>query len=159
MSLNYAEIRRLLAVNHPMILVDRVCALTPGQSVEAMKAVSGSEPCYGGLPEDLPIERLAYPTSLLVESFAQAAALMWLTALRPAGDDPTLLVPGAIRDCVVMGAVFPGDVVRHVARIDQSLQGTAFVSGASYVGGRAVLTVGAFVGVERPRESLTGRAG
>lgn len=163
MPLEHDGVRALLAVRHPMVLVDRVLSLVPGQSVEALKAVSGCEPCYAGLPPDLPADRLAYPTSLLIESFAQAAAVMWLADRpaggaggddRPGGDEDLVLVPAAMRDITVGDPVFPGDVVRHVVRMGRSLQGTAFLSGSSRVDGRTVLTVGEFIGVHRPRSLL-----
>ena len=156
MRLDHAAIRDCLPVRHPMLLVDRVVALEPGVSITAEKAVTGSEPCYRWLPDGLPPERYAYPSALVLESFGQAAAVLWVhTGRAGAAELAEVLMLAGFRRCRVEGRVFPGDVLRHEIRIDQVVHGNAFSSGATYVGKRRVASMGSLVAASRPRSSVT----
>lgn len=156
MELDHAAIRECLPVRHPMLLVDRVLAVEPGVSITAVKAVTGSEPCYQGLPEGLPAQRYAYPSSLILESFGQAAAVLWVqTARAGAAELAEVLMLAGFRRCRITGRVYPGDLLRHEIRIDQVVHGTAFSSGETWVGDRRVASMGSLVAVSRPRSSVT----
>jgi 3-hydroxyacyl-[acyl-carrier-protein] dehydratase len=150
----HAELRAILPQAAPMVLLDRVELVEPGRSLRAYKAVSGSEPCYLDLPAGLPRRRWAYPVSLLLESFGQAAAVLWASRTgRLAGDDEVLMFAAA-RDCAFPGAAYPGDVVRHEVTLDSTVAGTGFATGASWVGDRLVGSYGSFVAVVRPASVL-----
>ncbi|WP_182606598.1 3-hydroxyacyl-ACP dehydratase FabZ family protein [Streptomyces alkaliphilus] len=144
---DYTGILDLLPVRHPMLLVDRVEALDPGRLITTVKAVSGSEPCYGGMAEGLPLSRYTYPRTLMLESFGQSSVLLWLST----GTAEGVPVAAAFRDCRFTGEVRPGAVLRHVARIDRLMANNVFVSGQTWDGDRCVMTVGALIGSSRPR--------
>jgi 3-hydroxyacyl-[acyl-carrier-protein] dehydratase len=147
-----AHIRHVLPQRHPMLLVDRVLAREPGRSLRAVKAVSGSDPCYAGLPEGAPPERYAYPRSLLIESFGQSAALLWLDDGEPAAGEGQVLLFAGARQYHFEDDAFPGDVLRHEVRLDSVVAGTAFASGETWVGGRRVAAVAALIAARRPRD-------
>jgi 3-hydroxyacyl-[acyl-carrier-protein] dehydratase len=158
--LDHAAIRALLPHGHPMVLVDRVVALEPGVSIVGLKAITGSEPCYRDLVTGAPRDLLAYPVSLMLESFGQTAAILWLVGLSSSpvrGDHVLMLV--AIRDCTIEGRAYPGDVLRHVARIDQVIGDNVFVQGEILVRDRRVASIGSMMAVMRPRAVLSDRAG
>jgi 3-hydroxymyristoyl/3-hydroxydecanoyl-(acyl carrier protein) dehydratase len=144
---DYTGILDLLPVRHPMLLVDRVEGLDPGRRITVAKAVSGSEPCYQGLPDGLPLSRYMYPRSLMLESFGQASVLLWLST----GTAEGVPVAAAFRDCRFFGEVRPGAVLRHESRIDRLMADNVFVSGRTWDGDRCVMTVGALIGSSRPR--------
>jgi 3-hydroxymyristoyl/3-hydroxydecanoyl-(acyl carrier protein) dehydratase len=152
--LDHAQVRAILPQRHPLLLVDRVLALEPGRSIRTSKAVTGSEPCYAGLPDDAGIDRYGYPRSLMIGSFGQSAMLLWLAGRRPA-DDRSMLWVGA-RDYRFAGTVLPGDVLVHEARLDFLAADTTVMSGESRVGDRRVATVAALLTTRRtvsaPRE-------
>ena len=150
--LGHAELRALLPQRWPMLLLDRVEELEPGVRVTAVKAVTGAEPCYQGLPDGLPAGRYAYPFPLLLESFGQACAVLWRTST--ASDPGDVLMFAAARDCVPRAAVYPGDVLRHEARLEHVVPGTAFASGSTWVGDREVATFGSLVAVTRPAAQI-----
>lgn len=151
--MSYAEILALLPVRHPMVLVDRIVAFKANQEIETAKAVTGSEPCYQDMT-DLPAARYAYPRSLILESFGQSAALLWLGSKEVPGD--SLPMVGRLRGCVYSGAAFPGDVIRHRVRVDRLVDDNAFMSGESRVGDRVILTVESLIAVARPKSVVTG---
>jgi 3-hydroxyacyl-[acyl-carrier-protein] dehydratase len=150
-TLDCTAIRALLPHGHPMLLVDRVDRLVPGTELTSVKAVTLSEPCYRDVPVDAPADRYAYPLSLLIESFGQSAALLWLADRETAG-----LVPmfAALRDCRVEGMARPGDVLRHRVRLDHAVAGAAFATGETFAGGRRLATFGSIMAVTRTHPSV-----
>jgi len=152
MILRYPQILSLLPHAHPMVLVDLVVSLRPGESAEGIKAVTGSEPCYHGLRGGLSLERYAYPGPLLLESFGQTAALLWLVSTRANEKDPeSIIMLAAARDCRLEGRAYPGDVLRHKARLDRVIGDHAFVSGETWIEDRRVAMVGEMIAVRRPK--------
>lgn len=148
--LEFADISRILPHGHPMILLDRVVELRPGVALRAVKAISGSEPCYGGLGGGLPRDRYAYPASLLVESFGQAAAALWLSgAERPATAGVVPMFAAAYR-CVRTGSGYPGDTLCHAVRIEHANSKSAYASGETWAGSRRIASFGSLLAVLRP---------
>ncbi|NYT95627.1 3-hydroxyacyl-ACP dehydratase FabZ family protein [Salinispora sp. H7-4] len=156
--LDHHQIRALLPQRYPLLLVDRVLSMTPGTRIEAVKAVTGNEPCYRDLTDAAPPGDYAYPASLLVESLGQTAALLWLAdAGSPVDDDSVLMFVGA-RDVRFDGTVFPGDVLRHTVRLERVIADTAFATGETYVGDRRVAHVGTLMAARRSRTALAAPA-
>lgn len=135
-----------------MMLVDRVIALEPAVSVVGIKAITGSEPCYRHVSACAAPEHYAYPTSLLLESFGQTAAILWLTGMGASrvADDQVLMLAAA-RGCRILGRAYPGDVLRHTARVSHVLGDNVFVEGETHVDDRLICTVESMVAVMRPR--------
>ncbi|MFI2907011.1 hypothetical protein ACG2OD_01940 [Streptomyces sp. PDY-4] len=149
---DYAGMLDILPVAHPIVLVDRVDAIEPGRRIVVSKAVTGSEPCYQSMDSGLPGSRYTYPHSLTLESFGQAAALLWLSDASSDG----VRMAASVRDCHFAGHVYPGAVLRHEARVDRLISDDVFVSGQTWDGDRCVLTVGMMATVTRPRASVLG---
>ncbi|MFB8132902.1 MULTISPECIES: 3-hydroxyacyl-ACP dehydratase FabZ family protein [Streptomyces] len=157
MRSGYGQILASLPVRHPMVLVDRITEFDADRSIETAKAVAGSEPCYQAMADDLPPERYAYPRSMILESFGQSAALLWLGSRGgPDAAGGGLPMVGRLRNCRFTGSAFPGDVIRHRVRIDRLVDDNAFMSGESLVGDRVVLTVGSLIAVARPLSVVAG---
>lgn len=66
------EILRILPHRYPMLLVDRVESVEPGQRIVAIKCVTANEPFFPGHFPDQPV----FPGVLLVEVMAQTAGLL-----------------------------------------------------------------------------------
>jgi 3-hydroxyacyl-[acyl-carrier-protein] dehydratase len=146
----HAAIGAVLPQRHPLLLVDRVQDIDPGRSIRAIKAITGTEPCYAGLPEGAECWRYHYPYSLMIESFGQTAALLWLDGRPPAVNDDQVLMFVAATDVHFEGTAQPGDVLRHEVRLDTVIADTAFASGETWVGDRRVVTVATLVATRRP---------
>jgi 3-hydroxyacyl-[acyl-carrier-protein] dehydratase len=163
--LEYSQIRSILPHGHPALLVDRVVSLEIGVSIVGIKAITGCEPCYGNLPIGLDRDGYAYPTSLLNESFGQTAAILWLKSTKMVNrESGRILMFVAGRDLRIEGHGYPGDVLRHVARIDQILGDTVIVEGETWVGEKRITSVGSMIAAARPRSAVLknfnlGRAG
>jgi 3-hydroxyacyl-[acyl-carrier-protein] dehydratase len=153
--LEHASIRRILPGRHPILLVDRVLELVPFERIVAIKTVSGSEPCYARIEEDADDRAFAYPQSLIIESFGQSGALLWLESLRSRGQEPPgTLVFAAARDIAFRRRVYPGDTLRHEARIDHIIGDNAFFTGATYLADELVATVGQGIAAMRRTAGL-----
>ncbi|MEU8961411.1 3-hydroxyacyl-ACP dehydratase [Streptomyces sp. NPDC048491] len=129
-----------------ILLVDRVTNVMPGGSLTAYKAVSGNEPCYARLGQDATVRDYAYPTSLVVESWAQSAVVLsvW-TNPNPDALAGKVELAGAINEVTIGGRAYPGDVLEHRVRLVKSVGETAILAGETYVGARQVLGIGTFV--------------
>ena len=155
----HGELRHILPHGAPMVLLDRVELVEPGRSLRAVKTISGSEPCYLSLPAGLPRRRWAYPVSLLLESFGQAAAVLWASRAGRLGGADTVLMFAAARDCAFPGQAYPGDLVRHEVTLEHTVADAAFASGSSWVGDRRIASYGSLVAVVRPASVLPAMVG
>lgn len=157
--LDHAEVRAQLPQRFPLMLVDRVLELRPPDSITTVKAVTANEPCYAELPDGAPSACFAYPVSLIIESLGQSAALLWQRSMSGpdesrSGRHPLFLTA---RGYEVTGEAYPGDVVRHVVRLDQIVAGTGVAHGESWVGGHRIARVETLMAAHRSGTQL--RAG
>jgi 3-hydroxyacyl-[acyl-carrier-protein] dehydratase len=155
--LEHADIRRILPHRHPILLVDRVIEVEPWRRLVALKTVSGAEPCYANLSEDASPQSYGYPASLMLESFAQSAILLWLHSAESQGSSVEgTLIFAAARDCTFHRAVLPGQTMRHVARLTSVVGGnTALMSGETWVDDQVVAEFGSLIGAARPESDLS----
>ncbi|KJS52820.1 3-hydroxyacyl-ACP dehydratase FabZ family protein [Streptomyces rubellomurinus] len=151
-----AGIKRVLPHRYPMLLVDRVDDLVPGERLTARKAVTANEPWYQDLPEGADDREHAYPSVLLVESWCQAAGVLAAWDL-PNPDVLTgqVMLFGGIADVVFHHPVLPGDVLVHHVRLVRSFSDTVIFEGEAAVDGRTVLEIGRVVMAMRPATELT----
>lgn len=154
---DHAAIRSMLPVRHPMLLVDDVTTLSGDTQIRTVKAVTTGEPCYADVPDGAPSSAYSYPRSLLLESFGQSAAVLWLSGR----DDTTALagtlpVLAGIRNCRFHDTVRPGDTVEHVVRVDHRMGAQALFTGESWVERRKVASVGTLIAAARSVETLRG---
>lgn len=157
--IDHAGIRNILPHRHPILLVDAALELYPFDRIVTVKAVSGSEPCYANMVEGLDPGAFAYPKSLLIESFCQSGAVLWLESIRSRGESLSgTLIFAAAKNVRFHSPVHPGETVRHSLKIDQLVGDNAFLSGQSFVGDRPVMTVGEAIAVVRPNEGIADRA-
>lgn len=155
--LEYADLLAILPHRHPILQVDRVLELEPGRRIVAIKAVTGTEPCFAGLTEGLATTAYAYPASLIVESLGQAGAVLWMLSLGATGEVPDgTLVFGAARDFEFFSAAYPGDVLRHEVVVESLKTNSAVMRGETWVGERRIAAVGSMLAVARPDTELAG---
>jgi 3-hydroxyacyl-[acyl-carrier-protein] dehydratase len=151
MLLSHSQIKGILPHRHPMLLVDGVRSLEPGNRIVAVKCVTGSEACFAHLADDSAPQSYAYPRSLIVESFGQAASIIYCARRREQDDMPEqVMLFGSAGRCRFEGDVFPGETMEHRARLERSLSDAAIFSGEVWVGRRRIVEVGQVIVVLRP---------
>ncbi|MBO0820113.1 MAG: hypothetical protein J2P26_04605 [Nocardiopsaceae bacterium] len=153
--LTIEEIRSRLPHRYPMLLVDRVTELVPGESLVAIKAVTASEPWYRDLPEDTEAGQHRYPEVLLVESWCQSAGVLaaW-DAPNPDVLAGQVMLFGSMADIRFRRAVLPGDVLEHRIRLVRALSDTMIFEGECTVAGETVMEIGRVVMAMRPATEL-----
>ncbi|MFI0767319.1 3-hydroxyacyl-ACP dehydratase FabZ family protein [Streptomyces sp. NPDC021218] len=149
------EIRKVLPHRFPMLLLDRVTEVGPGERVTAVKAVTCNEPWYQGLGPDAPAEAYGYPRVLLLESWCQSAGLL-ATWESPDPDvlEGQVMLFGSVSGVEYHRPVLPGDVLEHRASITRVVDDTVIIEGGSTVAGEPALTVGLAVLAFRPAAEL-----
>ncbi|WP_216906620.1 3-hydroxyacyl-ACP dehydratase FabZ family protein [Nocardia noduli] len=153
--LDQAMIRQILPHRDPMLLVDRVDEMTSGETLVAVKAITATEPCYRAALAAAPPGGFAYPRPLIVESFCQSGALLWLAGIRTSGaESPGQLVFAVARDVVFHRHAYPGDVLRHSVRITKVVGDNAFLTGRTCIGDQPAMEVGTIVAAVRRPEVL-----
>lgn len=84
--MDISEIMALLPHRYPMLLIDRIIELVPGEKVVALKNVTINEPFFSGHFPTLPV----MPGVLIVEAMGQAGGVLIMSELPPEK------IPGAI---------------------------------------------------------------
>lgn len=140
--LTHSQIRSMLPHRYPMLLVDTVELCTPGVSLVAKKNVTCNEPCFADFLNDADPYSLIYPHSLILESFLQAAGILFLKSWDLSGDPShSVMLFGGISGCSFYSEVVPGESLEHRAKLDRTVSETGFVSGEVWVGARQVAKI------------------
>jgi 3-hydroxyacyl-[acyl-carrier-protein] dehydratase len=104
---------------YPFLLVDRVLACVPGDSLVALKNVTANEPFFAGHFPTRPV----MPGVLIVEALAQATGLLAFATAARAPEDDTLYYFVGIDKARFRRPVEPGDQLMLHARLLRTLKG------------------------------------
>ncbi|MDZ7896007.1 MAG: 3-hydroxyacyl-ACP dehydratase FabZ [Sphingobium sp.] len=133
-SLGPLDIRGVMEAlphRYPMLLIDRVVDMVPGQSIHAVKAVSMNEPFFQGHFPGRPI----MPGVLLVEAIAQAAGILAVQSLGLAGSGK-LVYFMAIDGAKFRSPVEPGHLVDFHVEFTQVRGSICKFSGKAMIDGK-----------------------
>ena len=109
-TLDIHGILQHLPHRYPMILVDRVLELIPGERIVAIKNVSMNEPFFQGHFPKYPV----MPGVLMLEALAQAAALLGFFTLGLKPDDGSIVLFVGIDGARFKRQVSPGDQLKLI---------------------------------------------
>lgn len=126
-TLEAQEIQAILPHRYPMLMVDRVLDLKPGESVVAQKNVSINEQIFQGHFPGNPI----FPGVLQIEAMAQAGAIALLSMPDFKGKTAHL---GGIKKAKFRHMVRPGDVLRIEVTLEKLIDNAGLGKGKIYVG-------------------------
>ncbi|WP_125702263.1 3-hydroxyacyl-ACP dehydratase FabZ [Lacticaseibacillus daqingensis] len=121
------EIMTILPHRYPMLMVDRVLALTPGERVVAIKNVSMNEAIFQGHFPGNP----TFPGVFELEALAQAGAIALLTLPEFKGKTVYL---GGISKAKFRKMVRPGDTLRLEVALTKRLANAGSGDAKAYVG-------------------------
>lgn len=137
-TLDTVAIKNLIPHRYPILLVDRVTACIPGQSIEGYKLVSASEPAIQGHFPDFPI----MPGVLVVEGLAQLAGI--LGRLTKQVDDSIAMLVG-VDGFRFRRQILPGDRIDYRCELVTNkrdiwkFNATASVDGKAAVSGSLMI--------------------
>lgn len=112
-TIDIARIMELIPHRYPILLVDRILNIVPGESAVALKNVSFNEPHFQGHFPQFPV----MPGVLIIEAMAQTAAIVTSYAL---GDEAQgkIVFFMSIEEAKFRKPVVPGDSMHvHVDKI------------------------------------------
>ena len=81
--IDVVEIQKILPHRFPFLLIDRVTALVPGESIEAYKNVTIGEQIFQGHFPDHPI----YPGVMIIEGMAQTGGVLAFKSMDEQGQE------------------------------------------------------------------------
>ncbi len=130
--IDVVEIQKILPHRFPFLLIDRVTALVPGESIEAYKNVTIGEQIFQGHFPDHPI----YPGVMIIEGMAQAGGVLAFKSMDEQGQEDSkekVVYFMSIDNAKFRHPVKPGDklaynlsVIKHRGNI-WVLDGKAYV--------------------------------
>ncbi len=153
--LNHRDIQDIIPHRYPLLMVDAVMSLEPDVAIVARKCVTGNEPCYAGMSAQGVASDLAYPFSLMIESFGQAGAILLLYSARLVGrkiEGLPIFIAG--KDCFFDREAFPGDTLEHRVRLERVIADTMFLSGEIWVEEQRIARLDWLTAVMRPPQTL-----
>ena len=123
--MSFADVRALLKQRFPMIMVDTVLELVPGQRIVTLKNVTGNEIQFLGHFPELAI----MPGTLIVEAFGQSASILFSRTTSLGMRPSEFLVLGTISDMRFLAPVVPGDQLHIAVKILKLAGDIALVEG------------------------------
>ncbi len=126
--LDVEQIKKLLPHRPPMLLVEKLADIVPGQSATGYKAVSINEPFFmGHFPE-----RAVMPGVLIVEAMAQTAGALVVHSQKATVSSAVYFM--TIEKARFRKPVGPGDLLRMPVRLVRSRGPVWRFEGKAYVG-------------------------
>ena len=132
--MNFVEVRTLLKQRFPMIMVDAVLELVPGERILTLKNVTGNEIQFLGHFPEFAI----MPGTLIVEAFGQSASILFSRTTSLGLKPGEFLVLGSINDMRFLVPVVPGDRMEIAVQILKTAGDITLVEGSVTVGATLV---------------------
>ena len=129
-ELRIAEIMRILPHRYPFLLVDRVLEVDLDKRLVALKNVSINEPYFSGHFPNAPV----MPGVLMIESMAQAGAILGLLATKDVDLRKVLVYFLGIDEARFRRPIVPGDQMRIVVEVLRRKSVVWKMKGEIYVG-------------------------
>ena len=127
--LDIGAIQQIIPHRYPLLLIDRIIELVPGERAVGLKNVSADEPFFEGHFPGYQV----MPGVLIVESMAQTAAVMMLAGENGSGPRRIPLFAG-MEKVKFRCPVVPGDQLRLELSMLQQRAGTCRLAGRALVG-------------------------
>jgi len=131
-AMDIHQILEYLPHRYPILLVDRVLDIVPGERIRALKNVSMNEPFFPGHYPHHPV----MPGVLIVEALAQTAAILSFKTLGDKPDDKSVYYFVGIDGARFKRPVGPGDQLVMEVAITLSKRGMWKFSGQAKVDGQ-----------------------
>lgn len=117
--MNIHRVLEYLPHRYPFLLIDRVIATEPGKSIHALKNVTINEPFFGGHFPHHPV----MPGVLIIESMAQAAAILSFVTKGAKSDDKSLYYFVGIDNARFKKPVTAGDTMHLHITLERHMRG------------------------------------
>jgi 3-hydroxyacyl-[acyl-carrier-protein] dehydratase len=129
MTMTFEEVKLCLKQRFPMLMVDRVLALEPGQRITTLKNVTGNEIQFLGHFSDHAI----MPGTLMIEAIGQSASLLFSHASGTGMGEGEVMALAAVNDMRFLAPVVPGQTMIMDIRILKMTDAAALIEGSARV--------------------------
>jgi len=129
-TMNIHEILKFLPHRYPFLLIDRIVDMKEGEFITAIKNVTANEPFFTGHFPGIPV----MPGVLMLESMAQAAAVLAYKSTNTSSSDGSLFYFAGIDNARFRRVVEPGDQLRLEVKVMRAKRDAWKLSGEAYVG-------------------------
>jgi 3-hydroxyacyl-[acyl-carrier-protein] dehydratase len=129
------DIQKILPHRYPFLLVDRVVALSPGESITAYKNVSISEPVFQGHFPGHPI----YPGVMILEGMAQAGGILAFKSMTDVSEEEIqnkVVYFMSIDKAKFRSPVRPGDKLEYKISVIKNKGAIWILKAEAYVDGK-----------------------
>jgi 3-hydroxyacyl-[acyl-carrier-protein] dehydratase len=133
--LDARRIMELLPHRYPLLLIDRITAVKPGESITALKNVTINEPTFQGHFPGRPI----MPGVLIIEAMAQAGGVLSHVTLGAIDPKPLFFLAG-VKNARFRQTVLPGDQLLIQVEVEKIKRGIWFYKCSASVDGRLVVS-------------------
>lgn len=133
MVLDVTEIQKIIPHRYPMLLIDRVDELIPGEMAVAKRNVTVHEEVFNGHFPNNPV----MPGALIVEALAQTGAVALLTMPEFKGKTAYF---GGIKEAKFRRVVRPGDTLRLEVKLEKIRNNVGLGKALASVEGKKVCT-------------------
>ncbi|MEC8990696.1 MAG: 3-hydroxyacyl-ACP dehydratase FabZ [Candidatus Latescibacterota bacterium] len=125
-ALDIVAIKKIIPHRYPLLLVDRIIEMVPGERVVGLKSVTGNEPFFEGHFPAYPV----MPGVLIIEALAQTGAVMML-------QESEVQIPflAGIDKARFRRQVVPGDQLRLEVVVLRARAGTCKMTAKAFVDG------------------------
>lgn len=127
--MTFEEVKSCLKQRFPMLMVDRVLALEPGQSITTLKNVTGNEIQFLGHFGDYAI----MPGTLMIEAIGQSASLLFSHTSGKGMEQKEFMALASVNDMRFLAPVLPGHVMLMDIRIVKMTGEAALIEGIARV--------------------------
>lgn len=143
-SMDINAVLKQLPHRYPFLLVDRVTACVPGESIEAIKNVTVNEPFFPGHFPYRPV----MPGVMILEALAQAAGILAFKTAGVVPDQETRFYFVGIDAARFRKPVEPGDRLVLKAKLERAIRGIWKFSTVAEVDGKEVASATMMVAPE-----------
>lgn len=134
-TLDARRIMELLPHRYPFLLIDRITAVTSGESITALKNVTINEPAFQGHFPGRPI----MPGVLIIEAMAQAGGVLSHVTLGDVDPKPLFFLAG-VKNARFRQTVLPGDQLVIQVDVEKIKRGIWFYNCSASVDGQVVVS-------------------
>jgi len=129
MNLNRLQLERLLPHRPPILILDRIIDLVPGQRGTGVKHFGVGNPFFAGHFPDRPM----LPGIYTIEALAQTAATIFLVSDKGVHAQPLSCLLAKVDEMAFYAPIVPGDEVEFRVEIDRTVGLFVFVRGEAAV--------------------------
>ncbi|MCL9820904.1 3-hydroxyacyl-ACP dehydratase FabZ [Helicobacter sp. 14348-15] len=126
------KIREILPHRYPLLLVDRITAITPNQTIEAYKNVTINEEVFNG---HFPVQPI-YPGVYIIEGMAQAGGVLAFVSMfgeESSNNGDKIVYFMSIDKAKFRNPVIPGDRLTYKLEVIKQKGGIWILQGYAYV--------------------------